>query len=184
MRSLPLSNCKENQFSTSPHIQTSFSISHPSTSINLDDTSTQKLPFQQNIVYIPPKSYLEQLTSFPQTTFPPAGSLNLHPTINQINTTIFEHDLNEIKTDQIVLTLLQLSHLKVSKCYSYGTLLKPNNVIPETQNDLVFVPNTLRECKEEGQIKFSQYPENVYIKVHDQNTYVCLRKSLISMWKI
>ena len=93
MRSLPLSNCKENQFSTSPHIKISLSISRPRTSINLNATSTQKLPFQQNIVYIPPKSYLEQLTSFPQTTFPPAaGSINPHPTINQINTTIFEHD--------------------------------------------------------------------------------------------
>ena len=100
MRSLPLSNCKENQFSTSPHIKTSLSISRPPTSINLNATSTQKLPFQQNIVYIPPKSYLEQLTSFPQTTFPlAAGPINLHPTINQINTTIFEHNLKEIKTD-------------------------------------------------------------------------------------
>ena len=51
-------------------------------------------------MYIPPKSYLEQLTSFSQTMFlPEAGSINLHPTINQINTTIFEHDLKEIKTD-------------------------------------------------------------------------------------
>ena len=92
----PLSNCKENQFSTSLHIQTSLSISRPPTSINRNVTSTQKLPFQQNIVYIPPKSYLEQLTSFPQTTLTPAaGSINLHPTINQINTTISEHDLNE-----------------------------------------------------------------------------------------
>ena len=107
MRSLPLSNCNENQFSTSPHIQTSLSISLPPTGINLNATSTQKLPFQQN-VYIP-KCYLEQLTSFPQTTFPPAsGSINLQPTINEINTTRFEHDLKEIKTDQIVLTFLQL----------------------------------------------------------------------------
>ena len=108
MRSLPLSNCNENQFSTSPHIQTPLSISLPPTGINLNATSTQKLPFQQNIVYIP-KCYLEQLTSFPQTTFPPAsGSINLQPTINEINTTRFEHDLKEIKTDQIVLTFLQL----------------------------------------------------------------------------
>ena len=61
------------------------------------------------------------------------------PTINQINTTIFEHDLKEIKTDQIVLTLVQLGYPKVSKCYGCGTFLKPNNVIPETPNDLVFV---------------------------------------------
>ena len=88
------------------------------------------------------------------------------PTINQINTTIFEHDLKEIKTD----------HPKVSKCYGCGIFLKPDNVIPETPNDLVFVSNTLREYKEEGKIKFSQYPQNVYIKVHDQDLYACLRK--------
>ena len=98
------------------------------------------------------------------------------PTINQINTTIFEHDLKEIKTDQIVVTLVQLCHPKVSKCYGCGTFLKPNNVIPETPNDLVFVSNTLREYKEEGQINFSQYLQNVYIKVHDQDPYACLRK--------
>ena len=98
------------------------------------------------------------------------------PTINQINTTIFEHDLKEIKTDQIVLTLVQLCHPKVSECYVCEISLKPNNVIPKTSNDLVFVSNTLRECKEEGQIKFSQYPQNVYIKVNDQDPYTCLRK--------
>ena len=97
------------------------------------------------------------------------------PTINQINTTIFEHNLKEIKTSQIVLTLVQLCHPKVSKCYGCGIFLKPNNVIPETPNDLVFVSNTLREYKEEGQIEFSQYPQNVYIKVHDQDPYACLR---------
>ena len=100
MWSVPSSNCRENQFRTFPHIQISLNISRPPTSINLNATSTQKLPFHQNIVHIPLKSYLEQLTSFPQTTFPAAaGSINLHPTINQINTTIFEHDLKEIKTD-------------------------------------------------------------------------------------
>ena len=98
------------------------------------------------------------------------------PAINQINTTIFEHDLKEIKTDQIALTLAQLCHPKVSKCYGCGIFLKPNSVIPETPNDLVFVSNTLREYKEEGQIKSSQYPQNVYIKVHDQDPYACLRK--------
>ena len=88
---------------------------------------------------------LEQLTSFPQTTFPPAaGSINLHPTINQINATVFAHDLKEIKTDQIALTLLQLCHPKVSKCCCYGNFLKPNNVIPETPNDLVFVSNAFQ----------------------------------------
>ena len=61
------------------------------------------------------------------------------PTINQINTTIFEHDLKEIKTDRIVLMLVQLSYPKVSKCYGCGIFLKPNNVTPETPNDLVFV---------------------------------------------
>ena len=173
----PYEIAKKNQFSTSPHIKTSLSISRPPTSINLNATSTQKLPFQQNIVYTPPKSYLEQLTSFPQTTFPPvAGSINLHPTINQINTIIFAHDLKEIKTDHIILTLVQLCHPKVSKFYGCGTFLKPNNVIPETQNDLVFVSNTLREYKEEGQIQFCQYPQNVYTKVHDQDPYACLRK--------
>ena len=121
---------------------------------------------------------MKQLTSFPQTTFPLAAvSINLHPTINQINPFISEHDLKEIKTDQIVLTLVQLCHpTKVSKCYGCPTFLKPSNVIPETPNDLVFVSNTLRQCKEEGQIKFSQYPQNIYIKVHDQDPYVCLRK--------
>ena len=98
------------------------------------------------------------------------------PTINQINTTVFEHDLKEIKTDQIILTLVQLCHPKVSKYYGCGIFLKPNSVIPETLNDLVFVSNTLREHKEEGQIKFSQYPQNVYIKVHDQDPYACLTK--------
>ena len=48
--------------------------------------------------------------------------------------------------------------------------------VPETQNDLVFVSNTLREYKEEGQIQFSQYPQNVFIKAHDQDPYACLRK--------
>ena len=71
---------------------------------------------------------------------------------------------------------MQLCHPKVSKCYGCGIFLKPNNVIPETPNDLVFVSNTLREYKEEGQVKFSQYPQNVYIKVHDQDPYACLRK--------
>ena len=123
--------------------------------------------------------YLEQLTSFRQTTFPAAtGSINLHPTINQINTTIFEHDLKEIKTDQIVLTLVQLCHPKVSKCCGCGTFLNPNNVISETPNDLVFVSNTLIEYEEEGQTKFSLYPQNIYIKVHDQDPYTCLRKKL------
>ena len=123
--------------------------------------------------------YLEQLTSFRQTTFPAAtGSINLHPTINQINTTIFEHDLKEIKTDQIVLTLVQLCHPKVSKCCACGTFLNPNNVISETPNDLVFVSNTLIEYEEEGQTKFSLYPQNIYIKVHDQDPYTCLRKKL------
>ena len=98
------------------------------------------------------------------------------PTINQTNTTIFEHNLKEIKTDQMVLTLVQLCHPKVSKCYGCGTFLKLNNVIPETPNDLVFVSNTLREYKEEGQIKFSQYPQNVYIKVHNPDSYAYLRK--------
>ena len=173
---------QKKQFSTSPHIQTSLSISRPPTSLNLNATFTQKLSFQQNIVYIPPKRYLKQLTFFPQTTFSPAaGSLNLHPTINQINTTIFEHDLKGIKTDQTVLTLLQLCHLKVSKSYGCGNFLKPNNVIPETPNDLVLVSNTLREYKEEGQIKSSQFPQNVSVKVHDQDSYACLRKSLISI---
>ena len=182
MRSVPLSKCKGNQFSISPHIKTSLSISRPPTSIDLNATSTQKLPFQQNIVYIPPKSYLEQLTSFPQTTFPAAaaaaaaGFINLHPTINQINTTIFEHHLKEIKTDQTVLTLVKLCHPKVSKCYGCGTFLKPNSVIPETPTDLALVSNTLRAYKEKGQIKFSQYPQNFYIKVHDQDPYACLRK--------
>ena len=91
-------------------------------------------------MYIPPKSYLEQLASYSQTMFlPAAGSINLHPTINQINATIFEHDLKETKTDQIVLTLVQLCHTKVPKCYEYGFFLKPSTVIPETSNDLVFV---------------------------------------------
>ena len=83
MRSLPLSNCKENQFSISPRIQNLLSFSRPPASINLNATTTQKLPFQQNIVYIPTKGYLGQLTSFPQTMFPPAaGPTNLHLTIN------------------------------------------------------------------------------------------------------
>ena len=133
-------------------------------------------------MYIPPKRYLKQLTFFPQTTFSPAaGSLNFHSTINQINTAIFEHDLKGIKTDQIVLTLLQLCHLKVSKSYGCGDFLKPNNVIPEAANDLVLVSITLREYKEEGQIKSSQFPQNVSVKVHDQDSYACLRKSLISI---
>ena len=106
-------------------------------------------------MYIPPETCLEQLTSFPQTTFPAAGYINLHATINQVNATIFEHDLKEIKTDQIVPTLVQLSHPKLSKCYGCGTLLKSNKVIPETPNDLVFISNTLREYKDEGPIKFS-----------------------------
>ena len=171
MRSLPLPNCKENQFSTFLHIQNSLSISRPPTSINLNATSTQELPFQQNIKYTPPKSYLEKLTSFPQTTFhqPAAGSINLHPSINQINTTIFEHDLKEIKTDQTILTLLQLRHPKVSKCYGCGTFLKPNNLIPETPNDLIFISNTLKEYKQEGQIlrkKFNFHVEA--IKLYDK----------------
>ena len=48
-------------------------------------------------------------------------------------------------------------------------LSEANNVIPETPNDLDFASNTLREYKEEGQIKFSQYPQSVYIKVRDQD---------------
>ena len=75
-----------------------------------------------------------------------------------------------------MLTLVQLCHPKVSKCYGCGTFLRPNNLIPETPNDLVFISNTLREYKEEGQIKFCQYPQNVSIKVHDQDPYACLRK--------
>ena len=62
------------------------------------------------------------------------------------------------------------------KCYACGTFLRPHKVIPETKNDQVFVSNTLREYKEKGQIKFSQYPQNVYIKVHDQDPYECLWK--------
>ena len=135
-------------------MQTSLSILRPPAMIDLNVTSTQKLPFQQNIVYIPPTTCLEQLTSFPQTTFPAAGYINLHATINQINATIFEHDLKEIKTDQIVLTLVQLSHPKLSKYYGCGTLLKPNKVIPETPNDLVFISNTLREYKDEDLSNF------------------------------
>ena len=99
------------------------------------------------------------------------------PSINQINTTIFEHDLKEIKTDQILLTLVQLCHPKVSKCCDCGTFLKPNNVIPETLNDLAFVSNTLRVYKKEEQIRFCQYPQNVYIKAHDQDPYACSRKT-------
>ena len=120
---------------------------------------------------------MEQLTSFPKATFPPvAGSINVHPTINQINTTIYRLDLKEIKTDETALTLVQLCHPKVSKYYGCGTFLKPNNVIPETQNDLVFASNIVRQYKEEGQIKFSKYPQNVYIKIQDQDLYACLKK--------
>ena len=71
---------------------------------------------------------------------------------------------------------MQLCHPKVSKCYGCGIFLKPTNMIPDTPNDLVFVSSTLTEYKEEGQIKFSQYPQNVYMKVHDQDPYACLRK--------
>ena len=71
---------------------------------------------------------------------------------------------------------MQLCHRKVSKCYGCEIFPKPNNVIPETPNDLVFVSDTLREYKEERQIKFSQYPQNVCIKVNDQDAYACLRK--------
>ena len=71
---------------------------------------------------------------------------------------------------------MQLYNPKVAKCYGCGNFLKINNVTPETPNDLVFVSNTLREYKEEGQVKFSQYPQSIYIKVHDQDPYACLRK--------
>ena len=50
------------------------------------------------------KSFLEQLTSFPQTFLLAVGPVNLHPTVNRFNTTSFERDLTEIKTDLIVLT--------------------------------------------------------------------------------
>ena len=59
------------------------------------------------------------------------------------------------------------------------TFLKPNNVIPETPNDLGFVSNTLREYKKEEQIKFSQYPQNVYIKVHDRTRPLCMLKEKV-----
>ena len=52
-------------------------------------------------------------------------------------------------------------------------------MIPETPNDLVFVSSTLGEYREEGQTKFYQYSQNVYIKVHDQDPYACVRKKFI-----
>ena len=155
---MPLSNYKENEFITTPYIYKLHQAFYSSNKDKSSCTSTQNLLFQQNIVYITPKSYLGQLTSFLQTAFPPAvGSINLHAAINQINKTIFKRDLEEIRTDQIEVTLVQLCLPKLLKCYGCGTL-KLNNLIPETPNDLIFVSNT--GDKKEGQIKFSQYPQN------------------------
>ena len=70
---------------------------------------------------------------------------------------------------------MQLYHPKVSKCYGCGIFLKPNNVISETRNE-IFASNKVREYNEEEKNKFSQYPQNVYIKVHDQDLCACLRK--------
>ena len=68
---------------------------------------------------------------------------------------------------------MQLCNPRLSKCYGCGTFLKPNtyanNVIPENPGNLVFALDTVREYKEECQIKFPQYKQNGYIKVHNQD---------------
>lgn len=47
---------------------------------------------------------------------------------------------------------------------------------PENQGNLVFALDAVREYKEEWQIKFLQYQQNDYIKLHNQYPYACLRK--------
>ena len=75
---------------------------------------------------------------------------------------------------------MQLCNLRLPKCYGCGTFLQPNtyanNVTTENPGNLVFALDTLREYKEEWQIKFPQYPPNDYIKLHNQDPYACLRK--------
>lgn len=65
-------------------------------------------------------------------------SINLQPSIKQINTTIYEDALDNICGKYVALALANLCQKSVAKCFGCGVPFKPNNAIPLAPVHIVF----------------------------------------------